>query len=157
LNWRHWDPKSGAIDDPLSSLSTGLQGFGEIVSDPVEGVWICGSNQLVHLYGGKISRYAIPLELTGGPLTHMTRDNKGTLWFLCQTSRKIFRFREGVCSVLDCPELPSKDLRCLLVDREGLIWVGTGESGLLQIRPRQFISLLTTNASGERVEVYSVT
>jgi signal transduction histidine kinase len=47
-------------------------------------------------------------------------------------------------------------LRCILAGQDGVVWVGTGDSGLIQLRPRPFNSILTTNSLGEKIEVFSI-
>ena len=48
------------------------------------------------------------------------------------------------------------DIRYLLPDREGNIWLGTG-SGLFRLQPRRLTPLLATDAHGSLNEVFSVT
>jgi signal transduction histidine kinase/ligand-binding sensor domain-containing protein len=52
--------------------------------------------------------------------------------------------------------LADTDLRSLLWDREGNLWIGTGTGGLQRLRPRGVTSLLTTNAAGRRQPIESV-
>jgi signal transduction histidine kinase/ligand-binding sensor domain-containing protein len=156
VRWQYWDPRTGKINDLSSIAAASGKTPDKIIVDRVGSVWMCGGSEFIRLFQGQINRYPAPAVLRTNSLNHLASDDTGALWFLCNGSRRVFDFRDGLSSVLDSPELPSKDLRCLLVDHEGLIWIGTGDAGLIQIRPKPFTALLTTNALGDKTEVYSI-
>ena len=120
------------------------------------GIWVCGRSEFMKLLGaGPGVQVPAPAGLTE-TLTHFAADDAGVVWVTRAQQPYLFGLRSDGLSAGDLPKLPSDDLRCIAVGPDGIIWVGTGDEGLVEFRPRPFTSLLTTNSSGQRQEVYSI-
>lgn len=118
------------------------------------GLWLCGTNQVARLQSGTIKRYAPPPGLGTNRISYISEDQRGALWFTCDGISRVFHFSADENCAVDLPELPSRDVRCILAGQDGVVWVGTGDQGLIELRPRAFSSILNTNPTGEKTEVY---
>lgn len=79
----------------------------------------------------------------------------GSLWY--HHSTNLVRFQRGTFTTFNVADgLPDTDLRCVFVDREDNVWVGTGSQGLVQLRPRLLVAVLSSNADGQKNETFSV-
>jgi signal transduction histidine kinase/ligand-binding sensor domain-containing protein len=155
--WQRLNPNTGAVTE-LGSIIVRQPGEQcAIVPDAAGGFWVCGASQFMKFDQDQVEHYPAPKILRAHSLAHIAQSEDGSLWFLVPGVSRVFEFSKGSCSAVDLPSLPSNDLRCVMTDREGLVWIGTGDAGLIQLRPKQFRCLLTTNAFGEKQEVFSTT
>jgi signal transduction histidine kinase/ligand-binding sensor domain-containing protein len=153
--WR-LDLKTGTYSG-LDSLSLSLSERPDVVIPARSGgLWLCSSVEFVREQTNHLARYKAPSLLASHRIAHIREDKLGGLWFLCQGVPQVFQFRAGAGFQIDVPELPSNDLRCVLPGQDGVVWIGTGDQGLVELRPQPLSSLLTTNSAGDKLEVFSI-
>ena len=154
--WQHLDPRTGKFD-PLEKIIPELRGIPDLLI-PARwgGVWLCDSNHFARTTRDGMSYQLLPEGLAGNGITHASEDNFGRLWCVAEACPRVFLLRTNGPIRIEVPELPSRDLRSILAGQDGVVWIGTGDAGLIELRPRPFTSLLTTNSFSEKTEVFSI-
>lgn len=80
----------------------------------------------------------------------------GSLWVLSEGAREVHRVRDGIVSFTEADGVHGgSDVRALLADREGNVWLGTGSDGLVRLQNRRIFSMLIPGQTGAD-EVHSV-
>ncbi len=112
------------------------------------GYWVATSNGLYRLQQGRLSPRVATLPLPVPPKFQlpMKEDGQGTLWasswgaglFRLDADGSWQQFRTGA-------GLADNFVNCLFRDREGSLWVGTGQGGLHRVRRRVFQTHHTAN------------
>jgi signal transduction histidine kinase/ligand-binding sensor domain-containing protein len=155
-HWQRLDPRTGKIIEIQSVFGPIGKAPDLLFPSPSGALWSCGQGELIKRFAGRVTRYALPRNSATNPITHLTEDSFGAVWFICEAIPRVFRIGPDGSSELSIPEMPSRDLRCVLAGRDGVVWVGTGDQGLIEVKPRPFSSILTTNTIGEKIEVFSI-
>lgn len=84
-----------------------------------------------------------PVELDSvHPVVSIAEDAAGVLW-LVDWRNRIFQSKTGGASFFPDPELSRFDRARLKVDHEGLLWIGTASSGLIQLKKTPIFSIST--------------
>lgn len=127
-----------------------------LTEDAAGRLWAGRPGELI-MWDGIPHHYAATSAWGGDRVSQIAVDHDGIVWVRSRGSAQLHRFdgvefrtfggRDGV--------LGSDDLRCLLPDREGNLWMGTGARGLCRLQPRRLVSLLVGAASAMD-EVFSV-
>jgi ligand-binding sensor domain-containing protein/signal transduction histidine kinase len=76
--------------------------------------------------------------LACGPVLSMARDAGCGLWFIA--GGRLNRWRDGQWVGFDSAGLPAGEFNRIYPDREGNLWLGTGRSGLVRLRPRRLVA-----------------
>jgi len=129
-----WVSTNGSVYrfEPLNgSLSKVLEGFSfeTWVANPDGSIWAAGMKQAPFLWDGK-SAQLLPVNM--GDIRKLALDSGGALWVADQS---------GVTKCLmprsPAPKFIQEIIPCasMLVDRSGVIWIGTGGFGLRKINP----------------------
>ncbi|MEM6723988.1 MAG: two-component regulator propeller domain-containing protein [Bacteroidota bacterium] len=134
-------------------------GAGDIVSDGLldskGDLWITTSNEGVFKYDGKQFTQITEKEgLCSKAVSTILEDEQGTLWF--GTANGICRFngqdfttiplpREDSLDVSPKTGFPSrqpKEVTCMILDKQGSLWIGTDAAGAYRYQEETFTSFL---------------
>lgn len=147
--WFRFDPKTGE-SKPIEEVLGALGDVLGIHQDRVERWWMSTREALWLRENDQTTRH--PTVLSTGVFAEK---KDGSLWY--HHSTNLVRFQQGAFTTFSLADgLPDTDLRCVRVDREDNVWVGTGSQGLAQLRPRLLTTLLTSNMHGPKNESFSV-
>lgn len=155
--WQRLDPGAGLVDTITNLLNDEALRIGGLCPDGDGCLWMARPGELVRWKHGVITHCDAGRAWGPGMVKRMLRDASGKLWILTYGGTDLHRFADGVLTSygkadgLDYGE----DLRCILSDREGNIWLGTGNAGLCLMQPRKLVSILKGSRS-MRGEVYSI-
>jgi ligand-binding sensor domain-containing protein/signal transduction histidine kinase len=97
-----------------------------IVADRSAGVWIASGRQVVRIAGSKITASAIALPSGSEPHTMLFEPDSS---FLVGFDKGLKHWSPARGAL--APELKDLDIRCLFQARDGSIWIGTANRGLL--------------------------
>jgi ligand-binding sensor domain-containing protein/signal transduction histidine kinase len=138
----------GMIGDGLDRLKNGvIQHYGTAQGLPNDYVWAVFYDRdqvlwvgtwgggLCRLEGNRFVPFANPGEC-GGIVCALYQDSKGSLWVGQQRAKSgIVQVRDGRPMVLDLPsQFTGTDVRSIIEDREGNLWIGTQGDGLYRIK-----------------------
>ena len=106
-----------------------------VLADGGGGLWLGGSNSLVHWRGRRVLE-AYPVE---APVSSLARTPGGTLWVgLVEggPGRGLLALRDGVLKTFVSEHLDGGELgvTSLMVDRDGSLWVATDAIGVLRLQ-----------------------
>lgn len=131
--------------------------FFELAEDAAGRLWGARAGELVCCAEGRVERYPLGKEFANVSPGRLTPDHRGGVWFHPADFLGVFHWSEGQLARYGREQgLEARDIRCLLTDREGNVWVGSGDRGLIRLQPRRLITLFTTNTHGSRNEVFSI-
>jgi ligand-binding sensor domain-containing protein len=105
-------------------------------------VWIGTFSGLARWSAGRI--IAGPAALAGVAVHAIAQDAHGELW--CATANGLAHLRGDSVELVGVNRLPTTDVRRLLFDRDGTMWIGTG-TGAARMTPGGHIDMLRTPAS----------
>ncbi len=96
--------------------------------------WIGAGDDFVLCHeGDQWRRYRIPRHLTRPYISALTQESDGTVW-AGSVSEGLFQFKGGKVSTFNANSgLADNFIESLLVDRDGVLWIGTG-GGLNRVR-----------------------
>lgn len=123
------------------SLALTDASLGELLLDPhyllfdrAGRIWLgAGDDYLLCREQGEWRRFRIPRHLATSHISALAEAPDGTVW-AGSVSEGLFQFRDGkLSSITAASGLSDNFVRCLQVDREGNLWVGTS-SGLNRLR-----------------------
>lgn len=105
-----------------------------VLEDRAGRLWLgVGDDFVLCRDGTQWRRYRIPRRLARPYVSALAEQPDGTVW-AGSVTEGLFEFREGKLSVANASSgLSDNFVECLLVDREGNLWAGTG-AGLNRIR-----------------------
>lgn len=140
----------GAIDGGLTQIRDekmttftereGLKGdkFRCLHADDSGALWIGGNgNYLTRLQYGCCERIALPARFKSCAVYSLEKDMDGSLWL--GTDLGLLHFRNGRFREVSLPGLNGKiEVRCVLKDSAGRLWVGTWGGGLLRREDGKF-------------------
>ncbi len=120
--------------------------------------WLSTPGVLECWAGDRLRRYPIDPSITSPSFDDASCDRAGALWLTgCFAYPKVVEVYKGHFRMFGLREgMTSTDVRCVAADREGSVWVGTGDHGLVRFKPRAFSSVLATTNNGSKRQVYSV-
>jgi signal transduction histidine kinase/ligand-binding sensor domain-containing protein/DNA-binding response OmpR family regulator len=101
-----------------------------IYEDRDQNVWFSCTGALIRFKDGIFTK--IPLDYVN-PIVSMAEDHDGNLWAV-DYSGVFYLIKNGKPRVYHIPGLAKDHRNTLMVDREGLLWIGTGSSGLYRLR-----------------------
>ena len=121
------------------------------------GYWLATEDGIYRLREGHLSARLAGFPSGVTPPIAMMEDGEGNLW-AGKWGRGIYRMEAGGSwqQFSVGQGLADNYVNCLFRDREGSLWVGTGQGGLHQFRPRVFRMFDTESGMGSNV-VMSVT
>jgi signal transduction histidine kinase/ligand-binding sensor domain-containing protein len=154
--WQRLDSRTDEIKPLSNVIGTTVPEIWDLHEAPDGSLWLVARDELLHWNAGKLDRFAFAglLSTATGPVGKEGHDE---VWFAPSFRGKLICFQQQHFEEYGMEHgLADTDFRCLLLDREGSLWVGMGAGGLQRLRPRSVISLLTTNASGGRQPIESV-
>lgn len=129
----------------------------ELAEDAAGRLWGARAGELVCCAAGRVERYPLGEQFAEVSIGRLTPDHRGGVWFHQSDYPGVFHWSDGELRRYGREQgLEARDIRCLLTDREGNVWVGSGDRGLIRLQPRRLTSLITTNSHGARNEVFSV-
>jgi ligand-binding sensor domain-containing protein len=105
-------------------------------------VWIGTFSGLVRWSAGRI--IAGPAALAGVAVHAIAEDSNGDLW--CATANGLAHVHGSSVELVGANRLPTTDVRRILFDRDGTLWIGTG-MGAARMTPTGHIDMLPTPAS----------
>ena len=130
-----------------------------IHTSPSGRIWVAKRHELLWMDGGTQGawRSASAAHAWSDRQIKSTTDAPdGSLWVLSEGAREIHRVRDGIVSFTEeGGVIGGSDVRALLADREGNIWVGTGSDGLVQLQSRRVFSVVIPGQN-DPDEVHSV-
>jgi ligand-binding sensor domain-containing protein len=104
---------------------------------PDGAMWIGTFRGLARWKAGRIARG--PAALDGVAVEAIAQDAHGELW--CATDKGLAHVRGDAVEFIAAAKLPETDIRTLLFDHDGNLWIGTG-SGVARMTPRGDIERL---------------
>lgn len=133
-----------------------LERVGAVLEDRAGRLWAGRPGELV-CWDGKLARFAAGNTWEKFQVQMLAEDMRGDVWILSTGPSQLHQFHQGRFTTFGAAEgiTNPTDLRSLLIDREGNVWVGSGNGGLFQLQPRALASLLTGSYAAMD-EVYSV-
>ncbi len=101
------------------------------------GMWVCLGGHLIKCYDdGRVEDHGCaPDQSDRGSSGRILEDRTGAVW-LARSSCGLLRY-DG--SNFESIPTSDRDLQCMLQDREGNVWIGTGGGGLNRLRPRPVV------------------
>ena len=107
------------------------------------GYWLGSGSGIYRLERGRLSTRLVPLPSGVAELSFLREDGQGYLW--AGGSGKVYRWETGGFPPSGLWQqfssetgLADSHVTCLFRDREGSLWVGTGQRGLYRFRPHVF-------------------
>jgi ligand-binding sensor domain-containing protein len=93
-------------------------------------MWIGGYGGYLNRYqNGRIENFALPLRFRGESIWSLEEDGEHSLWL--GTSSGLLHFQDGRFREVPLPEPAANvEIRCVLKDRSGGLWIGTYGAGL---------------------------
>jgi signal transduction histidine kinase/ligand-binding sensor domain-containing protein len=145
-----------------TQLMTNLNGHvltevGAVLPQASGTVWLATAGELLSLTDGHLTRYDATEAWGDARVRNMSEDARGNIWISSEGRAPLHQFtdKQLLPASKSEPLLENEDVRCLTPDREGNLWVGTGNRGLYRLQPWQLVSLLGT-AGATFDEVYSI-
>jgi signal transduction histidine kinase/ligand-binding sensor domain-containing protein len=127
-----------------------------IVADRSGGVWIAAGRQVVQITASKITAWPMALPFGSEPQTMLFEPDSG---FLVGFGKGLRHWSPAHAELT--PELEDLDVHCLFQARDGSVWIGTANRGLLHwksyprpetqldaVIPDRFITTLTEDRDG---------
>ncbi len=154
--WHRLNPQSGTVEALNEMTGLGVTDIGAVIEDRSGRLWAGRPGELMRWDGG-LSRFATDDAPGNRSVEALAEDLQGSIWIVSRGPQPLRRFRDdrftsfGRAEGISDPD----DLRCVLPDREGNVWVGSGAGGLYRLQPRSVVSLLTGSYFAMD-EVYSV-
>jgi signal transduction histidine kinase/ligand-binding sensor domain-containing protein/DNA-binding response OmpR family regulator len=103
-----------------------------IYEDREQNVWFSYPGRLGRFKDGTFTFIKIPLGRLS-PIVSMAEDHEGNLWAVDNLG-EFYHIKDGKPEIYPLPQLANKYRITLMVDREGLLWIGTSSSGLYRLR-----------------------
>jgi signal transduction histidine kinase/ligand-binding sensor domain-containing protein/DNA-binding response OmpR family regulator len=103
-----------------------------IYEDREQNVWFSRPGLLSRFKDETFTFIKTPLGRLS-PIVSMAEDHEGNLWAVGDIG-EFYLIRDGKPGIYQLPQLANTYRATLMVDREGLLWIGTGSSGLLRLR-----------------------
>lgn len=106
-----------------------------VLEDSQRRVWAGSEWGLFRLEDGRWQPQDSATELSGKWVAHLYEDNRQTLW--AETREGGLQvLKSGRFQPLPTPVDTERNINSWLEDREGNIWVGTSDAGLIRLRPK---------------------
>jgi signal transduction histidine kinase/ligand-binding sensor domain-containing protein len=143
---------------PFAFESLSVNFHVKLYEDDTGSLWVGSPSGLYQIRDRLITRYT---EKDGLPprayLRPYSEDQEGGIWFITGSVRALdnglARYKDGRFTFFGAEAgLPSTDIGDVLVDREGMLWIGTA-NGLYRAR-KQLITAYSTNQGLAGKEVY---
>ncbi len=101
--------------------------------------WVATSDGVYRMRQGQLSARVAPLPTVGAEQLLMQEDGQGDLW-AGKWGEGVFRLdaKAGWQQYSAGEGLADNHVNCLFQDREGSLWIGTGQGGLHRVRPSVF-------------------
>jgi ligand-binding sensor domain-containing protein/two-component sensor histidine kinase len=118
-----WTGENGLVSNNITSAIQARSGF----------IWITTYNGIMRFDGVSVEVYDrnnLPFLLTDA-FYRVYEDKQGILWFASQGSG-IIKYTNGKFETFLPNELP-KSIRCLQIEEDGSMWVGTNNQGLFHV------------------------
>lgn len=157
-HWFRLDPATGAVRSLDSLFGTPMEAMEALRPDRHDRLWMATQGALMCWEGGRPTRYAASGDWDPGQHTKdMVVDARGIVWVTTWGAVQLHRLVNGQFASYGLAQglFGTDDVRTVLADREGNVWVGTGSHGLYRLHPWQLVSMLTGSES-TLDEVYSV-
>jgi ligand-binding sensor domain-containing protein/signal transduction histidine kinase len=125
--WRGGKLSRFTVNDGLPSHS-----ITALAEDRSGRIWVGTQNGLMTCQNGRLAALPGAEIFSGKSVTTISRDPKGTMW-VGITGAGVFSYQGSQFVPLQDPALDSllQDPHCLLVDHQGRIWIGAGDSFVL--------------------------
>jgi ligand-binding sensor domain-containing protein/signal transduction histidine kinase len=109
-----------------------VQTVGPLVAANDGAIWTVSAERIARIAANEISEWHLPVLSRGAPRTFEPRTllSQPDSQFLIGFDRGVMRWSRQRCQLV--PETAGLDVRCLLKARDGSIWIGTANRGLLQ-------------------------
>lgn len=155
--WQRFDPTTGEVRH-LSEVVGGGWPRGDqlrpnhwdMVHEDRQGrLWACSQDTLACVDQGVVTRYpaqGLPVDRN---VRGLREDLDGDLWIFTEGAAQLHRFdgKRFTQMTRFGPQTLDPDVRAVLADREGNIWIGSGSAGLYRIQRRQLLSKLRATES----------
>lgn len=147
--WQRLDPETGTFTPLNDIIGQPLDGVTDIRPGAQGELWIGRENELLCFTNGHLRAFPYPMiGVTGNP-GRVVQTDRGEVWFSPPRSEKLIHFANGLFRSFGMEEgLADDDIRPLLWDREGNLWIGYGGGGLQRLTPRSVTSFFQTTADG---------
>ncbi|HEY9171355.1 MAG TPA: two-component regulator propeller domain-containing protein, partial [Verrucomicrobiae bacterium] len=155
-SWHRLNPLTGTVEALADTIGLATEDIGAVMEDRAGRLWAGRPGELL-CWDGRLSRFAANEAYGNRRVEALAEDKEGNVWIVARGPRPLHRFAHGKFTGFGRAEgiTSPDDLRCVLPDREGNVWVGSGAGGLYRLEPRPLVSLLTGSYSAMD-EVYSV-
>ncbi|MCC5931068.1 MAG: GHKL domain-containing protein [Cyclobacteriaceae bacterium] len=124
-----WTTTDGLVSNNLISVFQSSDGF----------LWISSYNGLMRFDGHQFELYdknKLPDVFMSSTVYRSYEDNNGNLWFPSQGSY-IIKYTQGTFETITGENL-TRSVRCLLIEDDSTLWVGTNNNGLLKGKSGHF-------------------
>ncbi len=154
-DWQRLEARTGTLQSLDEVLGRSLGNVKDVVPGSEGDLWIAADTSICHFLNGHCTEYPFPTRLPG--LGNVAAEESGGLWMAPPGAEKLFRLKDGVVRAYSMADgLADTDIRPLLWDREGNLWVGYGSGGVQRLRPRGLASFFSRNPEGTRQQIDSV-
>ena len=142
--WTRYDPATGKVETLAQVTGCTADDVSGLLEEEDRRYWIVRPGALICGTPGDMKQFSASNAWNGQPIKQMVMDQQRNLWVLSEGESQLHCFDAGECMKFGWGAgVPDPgDIRCLLPDREGNLWVGTGRNGLIRIQPRQLVTLL---------------
>jgi signal transduction histidine kinase/ligand-binding sensor domain-containing protein len=156
--WLRWDPQTGKTESLTNLIGLAADDIGGLLEDRRGRLWLGRPGELLCWADGRLMRHATPAAWRTMPVAALAEDGLGNIWLATYGHVQLHRFDGQQFASFDQATglAGAEDVRCLRLDREGNLWVGSGSGGLARIQHRPVVALLTGSYTTQG-EVYSVT
>lgn len=142
--WWQFSPGSGAFSAATNVLGAVCDQALFVFTDRSDRTWVARRNELHWKEGSKWSSMPASNAWGDRQIKSMSDGGDGSVWLLSDGAKQAHQVTRGrLVSYSRGDGLPdATDVRSMLVDHEGNVWLGTGSEGLLQLQSRRVFSLL---------------
>jgi ligand-binding sensor domain-containing protein/two-component sensor histidine kinase len=112
--------------------------IGALNEDAEGALWVGTTNGLARLKDGKFTTFTTKDGLNGNNLRKIFRDGSGQLWTGGPDGLNVWR--DGRFAATD---MPRAEVRSIVQDRDGALWIGTIGDGLFRFKDGRFTSAAT--------------
>jgi ligand-binding sensor domain-containing protein len=112
-----------------------------VLEDSRRDVWLGTAKGLARLHAGELTTYTVPGARASNRITALAEDSAGRVWV--GTNEGLHRFESARLVPVPADVLPLMNVRIVLADRGGGLWIGTQYEGVVHYAGGRFTRYTT--------------